>query len=246
MADDNQLSTGHSLISRLEQFKTLSVKTRESKQIAWLQFMSLWCEVLQFSSSDALSCYEECARLLPILIQKTDFYTLRKVIYVARENCFACITQLNQPHIKNYLLTNREQQELPENQIYYKHVYYLLLIASQTLPFFPFETIENQQFIGNHIELLILLLERVETAMPEHSLSTIQKDHTLGILNRRILSFFWNLSDKTVLIPILLKCDLAKRVVRWLSQAPMIIDKDRRRLSVLFTISPVMMMELMN
>jgi len=64
--------------------------------------------------------------------------------------------------------------------------------------------------------------------MPEQSLSTIQKDHTLGILNRRILSFFWNLSDITVLIPILLKCDLAKRVVRWLSQAPMIIDKDRR------------------
>ncbi len=228
--DENKLSTCRHLFSRLEPFKSLSTTTttRESKKQAWLQFISLWCEILQLSPTDAQPCYEECARLLPKLIKSTGFHKLRKEVYVARENFFACINQLNQSHIKNYFLLDREQQKLPENKIYYKHVYYLLLIASQTVSFVPFETIDDQQFIESHIELLILLIECVEKNMPEHSSITIEKDYNLGNINERILQFLWNLTDRTVLIPILLKCNLAKRVVSWISQAAMLTGKGRR------------------
>ncbi len=228
ISDDNQLSISDQLMSRLQSFKTLSLTSNESKKQAWLQFISIWSDVLQVSPSDAPSCYNECARLLPLLFKTVSFYTIRKDVHVARENCFACITQLDQSRIKNYLLLDREQQQLPENQIYYKHVYYLFLIGAQTASFVPFETIDDQRFIDNHVQLFIFLIERVEENMPEHSSTIVEKDYTLGILNDHILSFFWNLSDRTVLIPILLKCDLAKRVVGWLSQAAMLTEKDRR------------------
>jgi hypothetical protein len=230
ISDDNNLSACQELIIRLEQLNNLSLPTRESKKQAWSQFMSLWCEVLEIPPSEAESCYKECARLLPLLIKATDFYGLRKNAYVARENCLICITQLNQPRIKAYLLLTKDQLELSENQIYYTHVYYFLHIAAQTASFASFDAIEDQQFISNHNELLILLIERVERNMPEHSPTAIEKNYPLGTLNERILSLLWNLADRTVLIPILLKCDLAKRVVGWLFQAPMLTENNRRPL----------------
>lgn len=224
--DNNKPSTCQELISRLEPFKTLSIKTNESKKKAWLQFKSIWDEILEIPASDIELCYDECARLLPF-ITKTANYFQSKEIEVARENCFACITQLNQSHIKNYLLLNKEQQELPENQLYYQHVYYLLLIASQTVLFVPFETIDDQQFINNHIELFTLLIERVDKNMPEHTSTKVQKDYTLESLNDGILNFLWNFTDRTVLIVMLLKCGLAQRIVGWISQADMLTEKCR-------------------
>jgi len=49
-------------------------------------------------------------------------------------------------------------------------------------------------------------------------------------INERILYFLWNLTDRTVLIPTLIKCDLAKRIVSWISQAAMLRKKSRRPL----------------
>jgi hypothetical protein len=229
-SNDNKLSTCQQLISRLEPFKSLPMTTRESKKQVWSQFISLWREILQIPASNAEPCYEECARLLPLLMKSSDFMTSRKEIDVARENFFTCITQLNQLHIKNYLLLNKEQQELSENQIYYQHVYYLLLIASQTVLFVPFESINDQQFINNHIELFSFLIDRVDKNMPEHTSTVIQKDYSLENLNYGTLNFLWNLTDRTVLIPILIKCDLPKRVVGWISQADMLTEKHREPL----------------
>ncbi len=96
--------------------------------------------------------------------------------------------------------------------------------------FIPFETIDDQKFISNHVELFTLLIERVEKNMPEHSPTIIEKDYTIGIINERILSFLWNLTDRTVLIPTLIKCDLAKRIVSWISQAAIFRKKSRRSL----------------
>lgn len=229
-SNDNKLSTCEQLISRLEPFKSLPMTTRESKKQVWLQFVSLWCEILQIPASNARPCYEECARLLPLLMKSSDFITSRKEIDVARANFSACFTQLNQLHIQNYLLLNKEQQELPENQIYYQHVYHLLLIASQTVLFVPFESIDDQQFISNHIELFSFLINRVDKNMPEHTSTVIQKDYRLENLNYGILNFLWNLTDRTVLIPILIKCDLPKKILGWISQADMLTEKDRETL----------------
>jgi hypothetical protein len=226
--DDNKINRCKEIMSRLESLKSLSPTSSETKKQSWLEFISLWCEVLQLSPFDGQPCYDECARLIPLMIKKTNFYTIRKRINIARESLFACINQLDQPNIKAYLILAKEHREQPENHIYSKHVYNLLLIASQTASFLPFETIDDQQFINNHIELLTLLIERVDKNLAQHSSTTPLNDFTLEILNDRILRFFWNLTDRTVLIPILLKCHLAQRVVDWLFKASILTEKDRR------------------
>jgi hypothetical protein len=225
--DEEKFSSCRHLFSRLEPFKNLSITTKELKKQAWLQFISLWCEILQFPATNAQPCYVECARLLPLLIKSLGFYSLRKEIYVSRESFFPCITQLNQPHIKNYFLLDKEQQKQTENHIYYKHIYYCLLIASETASLIPFEKLDDQKFVSNHVELFTLLIERVEKNMPKYSSIIIEKDYAIGIINERILSFLWNLTDRTVLIPTLIKCDLARRVVNWMSQATMLRKKSR-------------------
>lgn len=228
--DEQKFSSCHHLFSRLEPFKNLSITTKESKKQAWLQFIFLWSEILQLPATDAQPCYVECARLLPLLMKLIGFHSLRKEVYVARESFFPCITQLNQHHMKNYLLLDKEQQKLVENQIYYKHIYYSLLIASKTASLIPFETINDQKFINNHAELFTLFIERIEKSILQHSPTIIEKDYAIGIINERILYFLWNLTDRTVLIPTLIKCGLAKRVVSWISQAAMLRKKSRRPL----------------
>ena len=112
-SEDNELSICQQLMTRLEPFKTLPVTTtQESKKHVWLQFVSLWCQVLQMSPSDAQSCYEVCARLLPQLFRTINFYLIRKEAYVARESFFACITQLDQPRIKDYILLSTKECSL--------------------------------------------------------------------------------------------------------------------------------------
>jgi hypothetical protein len=228
---DNPVSPAcQQLISRLETFKDLSLTTEESKRQTWLQFLSLWHEILQTPASEIAPCYDESARLISLLIDSTSFYTIRKDIHLARESCFKCIDQLNQSRIKDYLQLTKEQQELPENKIYYKHIYNLFLIASQTVSFVLFQTVDDQKFMENHSELFILFIERVEKNMPEHFPDATSNNHVLKILNNSILKFLWNSTDSTVLIPIFLKCGLAKRIVSWLFQATMLTEQGRRPL----------------
>ena len=235
---DDKSSECQHLMNQLEQLKNFSTTTNESKKQVWLQFISLWREILHFTPSEVQSCYNECARLLPIIMKSTNFFTIRRELEVARQNFYACITQLKQSRIKNYLILTVEEQELPEHCVYHTHVYYLLLIASQTALFIPFSAIEEQKFIENNNEIFTLFIESVERSMPDHSEAIIAKEYTLGAINERILTLLWNLADRTVLIPIFLKCDLAKQVIVWLTQAAKLTDKSRRPLiSIIHNIS---------
>jgi hypothetical protein len=236
--DENVSSACRELISRLEPFKDLSLTTEESKKQIWLQFLSLWHEILQTPASEIAPCYDECARLIPLLIESTSFYTIRKDIHIARESCFKCIDQLDQPRITDYLQLTKEQQELPENKIYYTHIHNLFKIASQTASFVSFQTADDQKFMENHSEIFIRFMERVDKNMPEYFPDATPNNHVLKILNNCILKFFWNSTDPTVLIPIFLKCGLAKRIVSWLFQAAMLTERGRRPLiSIAYNIS---------
>ncbi|CAF3464989.1 unnamed protein product [Rotaria sp. Silwood1] len=230
IVDDNQSSKCQEFMSQLEQLMTCSTTTKESKKQVWVQFISLWCEILQIPSTDAQTWYHECARILPILLKSTSFYIIKKELFVARETFCACISHFNQSHMKAYLQLTTEQRKLAENRIYYTHVYHLLMIATQTTLSIPFLAIEDRQFIDNHSEFVITLIESVERSMSEQCQTIEQKEHALGVINERILALLWNLSDRTVLIPVFLKCGLAKQVVMWLSQAAMLTDKGRRPL----------------
>ncbi|CAF0859712.1 unnamed protein product [Adineta steineri] len=229
-SDNNQLSSYQQLMNRLEQFKNLSISTTESKKQVWLKFLSVWGEVLSISASDSPSCYAECGSLLEIMIKSIDFYTIRKDDHIARETFFWCINQLNQTHIKNYLLLTKDEQESEENKLYYKHVSYILLFVVQAESFFTFDSIQDQQHIEEYCELLTLFIDRIDKRMPEHASTVIEKDYKIGDINEVILTVIWSLSDRTVLIPMLLKCDLAKRAIGWLAQASMLAEKSRRSL----------------
>jgi hypothetical protein len=101
---DNELSTCQQLMTRLEELKKLPTTSNTSKEQVWLQFISLWFEVLQLPPSNVEPCYTKCVRLFPLLIESTAFLSIRKNISVARESCFGCLAQLCQPHLKDYLL----------------------------------------------------------------------------------------------------------------------------------------------
>ncbi|CAF4090625.1 unnamed protein product [Rotaria sordida] len=230
VSDKPNTSAYQHLIDRLAKLQTLPTTTAQLKKEMWSQFLALWCEILQISPSDASLCYEEYASVLPRLFKTVNFYFIRKDVKVARESCFTCISQLNHPNMRYFLQLTTEQQNIPENKIYHQHIYYLLLIAAQTISFLSFATSDDQQFIENHQELYSLLIEHIEQSMPEHCQTIIEKEHDLGIINLRSLSVLWNTADRTVLVPILLKCDLAKKVIGWLAQSTKLTDTGRRPL----------------
>ncbi|CAF1675507.1 unnamed protein product [Rotaria magnacalcarata] len=228
--DETETSAYQPLIDRLEKLKALPTKTSQLKKEMWSQFLVLWCEILQIPPSDAQSCYVKCAHALPRLINASNFLFIRKDVNIARNSCFSCITQLNHPNMRYFLQLTTEQQDLPANKIYYKHIYYLLRIATQTVSFLPFSTVEDRQFIEKHADLYRLLIEKIEESMPDHCQTVEEKNHSLGIIISRVLGLLWNTADRTVLIPILLRCDLAKKSVGWLAQASKLTANSRRPL----------------
>ncbi|CAF1586768.1 unnamed protein product [Rotaria sp. Silwood1] len=228
--DKREISPYQHWIDQLEKLKTLPKTNSRLKKEIWSQFLPLWCEILQISPSDAELCYQECASILTGLFKGVNYHFLRSDIQITRESCFTCISQLNQPNIRYYLELTTEQQNLPNNQIYYKHVFYLLWIAGNLISYLSFAKIDDQQFIESHTELYSILIEHIEQSMPEHCQTATETEYDLGHINVRILSLMWNTTDRTILVPILLKCDLARKVVGWLSQSAKLTDSGRRPL----------------
>ncbi|CAM4762838.1 unnamed protein product [Rotaria magnacalcarata] len=228
LPDQSIDSTFEKLVALLEQCKSAPKGTAESKTKLWLEFLSIWSDVLQFTPNEAKLCYEKCTQLLSTLLQSVNFFSIKRDLDIARQSLFTCITQLNRAHIKEFLQLPKDKEKSNENQTYFAHLQTLLFVADQCTLFVNFTTIDEQQFIAEHTELIIALIERVDRAMPEHAGFTLQKDYSLGTLNERILSLLWNLADRTVLVPKILKCGLSKRIVSWLGQASMINDTGRR------------------
>ncbi|CAF3544814.1 unnamed protein product [Rotaria socialis] len=228
LPDQSIDSTFEKLIARLEQCKSAPKSTVESKKKIWSEFLPIWADILQFTPDEATLCYEKCTQVLGTLLQSVNFFSIKREVDIARQSLFTCITQLNRAHFKEFLQLPEDKEKSNGNQIYFAHLEKLLFVAAQCTLYVNFTTIDEQQFIAEHTELIIVLIERVDRAMPEHADFTIQKDHSLGSLIESILSLLWNLADRTVLVPTILKCGLSKRVVSWLRQAPMINDKGRR------------------
>ena len=223
--DEQNKSYEEKFNSQLEIFENLSTIPKESKGDIWLKYLSLWHEILSISPNEIPLISNRCVELIPILIKSTNFYRIRKDVNISRQSCFNCIHQLNQSYMNKYFLLSKEEKELEENVIYSKHLSNLLRISSETVSFIPFSTNEDQLFIQNHIHLFRILIKYVQNSMPEQCSIT---NYDLGLLNRRILSFFWNLSDRTVLIPILIECDLPEHVLNWLFQSSVMIENSQR------------------
>ena len=228
--DQEISSTPSQLLIELEQWKALPVNTTESKKKAWLDFLALWSKILQFTPTSAQACYEECTRMLDGVFKSVNFVSITRDAKLAKKSIRICISQLNQPHIKEFIRLPDGKDDSPENQTYLFHVQQILSIISKSILSTPFRTSEDQQFIDSHIELFTLLIERVDRAMPEHLPSIPEKGYPLGKVSERILNILWNLSDRISLVPTFLKCGLADKVTRWLGQAALLNDNGRRSL----------------
>ncbi|CAF1340297.1 unnamed protein product [Adineta ricciae] len=153
-----------------------------------------------------------------------QFYTIRRDIQFSRQTAFKSLENLNKTRLKNYFLLTKEEQEEEMNKIYYKHVYYLLLISSQTISFIPFDSLDDQLFIEDYLDLFEIFIRRIDQRMPKKS----DVQCTLGVIGERILTFLWNLTDRIILIPILLRTNLAENTLKWIQQSDSLTEKSRR------------------
>ena len=228
--DQEISSTPKQLLTELEQWKVLPVNTTESKKKAWLDFLALWSKILQFTPTSAQACYDECTRMLGDVFKSVNFVSITRDAQLAEKSIRICISQLNQPHIKEFIRLPDGKDDSPENQTYQLHVQQILSIIYQNILSTSFRTNEDQQFIDSHAELFTLLIERVDRTMPEHLSSIPEKDYALDKVSERILNILWNLLDQIGLVPTFLKCGLAEKSIRWLGQAALLNDNGRRPL----------------
>ncbi|CAF1030998.1 unnamed protein product [Rotaria sordida] len=229
ISNNNKSSLCQQLLTRLEQLKTqLTTPNKDDKQI-WLQFLSLWREILQNPLSNVQSCYVASAQLLTELLAAINFDSIIKDESIACETTFTCMALLNQLYFKNYVLRKTEQKMLPRKRIH-DHIYLLLVVMAQTIFIASLATIDDRQCIENYIDFFTLLIDHVDQSMPEFSQKVVHKDYGLDDINESILILLWNAADQTGLVPTLLKCGLAKRVVTWLAQSTKLTEKSRRPL----------------
>ncbi|CAF3809620.1 unnamed protein product [Rotaria socialis] len=228
--NDDKTSLCQQLMSRLQALNSLTATTAVSKKQIWLEFLSLWFDILQNSVSDVPSCYKECSRLPHNMINKTSFYQLKRETDVARQTFFTCLSLLNLSHIKDYLKSTNENGAVSTNQAYCTQVNFMLSLLSEALPYLPLLSTDEEKIIEKSTELFTLLIEYVDLCMPIKSKTTEQKDYKLDSPIMDILSVLWNLLDRTVFVPTFLKCDLPKKVVLWLAQARMLLVESRQPL----------------
>ncbi|CAF1319567.1 unnamed protein product [Rotaria sp. Silwood1] len=218
------------LIDRLEEIENLPTTDAQMKRDQRSQFVAVWSEILQIPPSDAPSCYQKCASLLSRLFKQNQIHIIRANTKIAREMCFACISQLTHSNISRFLKLKTEQQNLPDNRILKKHIFHLLRIAAQTITLIPFSKVDDRQFIENHFELYTVLIEHIEQSMPEHGETKVEQGHILGDIALRALNLLWNTTDRTVLVPLLLRNDFVKKLLGWLAQASKLADTNNRPL----------------
>lgn len=218
------------LLVRLQALKCLPMNSTELKKNSWIQFLTLWSELLAFTPKEKPSCYEEFAQSFDTVFKLVNFFSSKRDPLIARQTFLMGIEQINRAHIRDYLQLSKDQENTPENGAYFNHVERLTYIVSQCTLFISFIHVEEQNMIRNHVELLQMFIDRIDRSMPEHSPTMVGKDYSLGTINERLLSILWNMSDRTIVVPILLQRDLAKKLVKWLQQAAILNDNGRRPL----------------
>ncbi|CAF3133032.1 unnamed protein product [Rotaria sp. Silwood2] len=227
--NDDKTSICQDFMNRIQTLKTLPTTTKESKKQVWLEFISLWFEILQYPSFNVQSCYDECSQLIPLLYTSTNFYLLKREKDVARQSCLLCLSGLDQPHIKDYLSSTNDADELSKGKTYHYHIDFLLRIPSQSALYLSSPSVEDQKVLDKYTEVFILLIERIERCIPKYLETTAtQNKYELGVLNQRALDLIWNLVDITAFVPTFLKCGLPMKVVGWLTQANKLTEKCRR------------------
>jgi hypothetical protein len=232
----NDTSTFHEGIDGIEQiqakFKTLAEQSIGSgdnaiscKQL-WALFLELWTKMLHLAVNAKkrdVVFFEKCTSTFSTIWANVN---IDKLIVtdssIAHDTFFGCLVPLNIPAIRQYLLGNCQTNQ-PFSDICFVNVQYLLLLSTMSCTYVPF----NNALPDNYVELFDVLRINVDKKMPSGLSGT---KHELGPIAKQILSLFWNMADRTILVPLLLRIGLAASAIQWLANSDSLTPQARRPL----------------
>ncbi|CAF0980737.1 unnamed protein product, partial [Didymodactylos carnosus] len=134
----------------------------------------------------------------------------------SQSRLLAGLAMLDLPHIPVFLNADGES---PGELMNYAKVYRILSIACPTSPLISSDAIAT---LHNRVKLFVILKNRVDQRIASTN------ENSMGTNTTRILSFFWNLSDRTIVVPILIEAGLHKSAISWLSQSDKVSNKQCR------------------
>jgi hypothetical protein len=237
--DDNpndSSSTSCGNIDTIEQIltklKTLSGKpiggedSVDTRRQVWIDFLELWTKMLYLAvittELDA-TCFANCISTFSAILEKAHINELLKTDgSIAHKTFFDCLNLLNIPAVHQYLL-GRCAANTPFSDICFMNVQYLLMLSSSSCTHVPF----NNDLPDTYVTLLDVLRINVEKKILTN-LSGKKKE--LGPIANFTLNLLWNMVDRTILVPLLLRTGLAASAVQWLANSASLTATGRRPL----------------
>lgn len=219
-ASDQAASNIEELLNRLRKFESLPpLETKESKHTVWVEFLEVWTDILHYSPVEAETCYHECVKLATKLSGTVGFNTLKNDPINAVKYCSIALKQLKEPNLREYLKMPMSEEKTKTNTIYISHCVFIFWYFSQAIMFLPRVIDDEKKFFQDHQDLIMLMIDRIDRSMPIRLSNAAPASVNVGQINRYMLSILWNISDRTITIPLLIECGLVKHVVSWLEQA---------------------------
>jgi len=176
------------------------------RQELWWNIVELWIELSMKITNIPIDdqyiitnyCLDIIKSLYPQLI--SDLNNTKFI-----EKTFsACLMMLNLPYITTFLCKINQTSDDP---IFSLNIHLILSVANQSVRFLLSDT---TNIFNERTNLLVILINYIETRISSIELRSES-------IVERILTFFWNVSDRTFSVPILVKIGLPESIVRWLS-----------------------------
>ena len=187
----------------------------------------------QATDSDAKYFLENFAVLVSLLSDDEFTDVIKNEEPFAREIFFAALDTIKNSSICLYLSNDQNLKELHKT-IYKLLSILLILICNQACPFVAFLSSDATEL--HYTDVFINMCKNVQ-----HGLESLSSNSELSNLDNQpggfILSFLWNLSDRTIVIPWLLEVNLAKNALAWSMLPELPQDTFHSIVSILHNIS---------
>ncbi|CAF4364153.1 unnamed protein product [Rotaria sp. Silwood2] len=181
-------------------------------------------------TSDLQTCIETITHIGTIFENITS---IKDEKFLIREFFFELLDLLSKPQICSCFNNNQHTKTI--NIEVYKYLTVLLLaLATDLAGTAPF--IQDDSITRNYTELFSSMYKRVERDLQLGN-HTKQQTALDNKITDYILNFFWNLSDRTIMVPWLLGIDLTKAMLECLKVKKLSLNTTRQIISIIHNIS---------
>jgi hypothetical protein len=219
---------------RFKQETTLLSDTETMKQ-RLNQSISLWNELLNMinHANEKNKCYFDENRVLVAKvfsdINKTDLFNNDNKF--SRQIFFGYLDLLNTHEIQQFLTglsPSTLEDSIRESNIYI--ILFILLSLCKHVLFVDDDIDDKYDSLFNSMRIHIE--QKLQSAMSQQNTKPI-----VNTIHQRMLSFLWNLSDRTVTVPSLLRVGYGKSVLEWLNSPTLTNSERRPMLSIVHNLS---------